>query len=115
MIVGLSILPIGAALQAAAVNLPMFIMSRFLLGFSTSFIAHPSPILITELAYPTHRAKVTSLYNTCFYLGAVLAAWTTYGTFRLPSSWSWRIPSLLQAALPLIQAAIMFWVPESPR
>lgn len=115
MIIGLSILPIGAALQGGAVNLPMFILSRFCLGIGTTFIAHPSPILITELAYPTHRCKATSLYNTCFYIGAILAAWTTYGTFRLPSSWSWRIPSILQSALPALQAAIMYWVPESPR
>ena len=115
LIGGFSLLPIAAALQGAAMNLPMFVVARFLLGVATTFIAHPSPILVTELAYPTHRAKLTALYNTCFYIGAVLAAWTTYGTFRLPSSWSWRIPSILQSAIPAIQTAIMYWVPQSPR
>lgn len=66
MFVGFLLLPIGAALQAAAQNTPMFIASRFVLGFSTSFLAQPSPILVTELAYPTQRAKITSLYNTFF-------------------------------------------------
>ncbi|KAH6974993.1 general substrate transporter [Ilyonectria sp. MPI-CAGE-AT-0026] len=113
--VGLTLLPIGAALQGSSQNTAMFIVSRSILGFSTSFLAQPSPILVTELAYPTHRAKVTSLYNTCFYLGAVLAAWSTYGTFRIQSTWAWRIPSLLQQAIPLVQTIFVWWVPESPR
>ncbi|KIM94642.1 hypothetical protein OIDMADRAFT_60419 [Oidiodendron maius Zn] len=36
-------------------------------GVGTAFMAQPSPIIITELAYPTHRGKVTSLFNT-FYV-----------------------------------------------
>ncbi|KAH1913672.1 hypothetical protein KXW12_000445 [Aspergillus fumigatus] len=104
-----------AAVQAAAQNTPMFIVAGFLIGFATSFLSQPSPILVTELAYPTHRATATALYNTCFYLGAVLAAWSTFGTFRLQSTWSWRIPSLLQQAIPAFQTAFVFWVPKSPR
>ncbi|KAH2770593.1 hypothetical protein KXW10_006034 [Aspergillus fumigatus] len=112
---GFALLPIGAAVQAAAQNTPMFIVAGFLIGFATSFLSQPSPILVTELAYPTHRATATALYNTCFYLGAVLAAWSTFGTFRLQSTWSWRIPSLLQQAIPAFQTAFVFWVPKSPR
>ncbi len=52
-----------------------------------------APLLITELAFPTHRAPITSLYNTTWYLGAIVAAWATFGTFSLDNSWSWRIPS----------------------
>lgn len=40
---------------------------------------------------------------------------TSDGTFRLPSTWSWRIPSILQGALPAIQFAFFYFVPESPR
>lgn len=65
--IGLVLCIIGAALQGGSQNLAMFIVSRFLLGFATAFIAQPSPIIVTELAYPTHRGKVTALYNT-FYV-----------------------------------------------
>jgi MFS family permease len=67
MLMGLVLCIIGAALQGSSQNLAMFIVSRFLLGFATAFIAQPSPIIVTELAYPTHRGKVTALYNT-FYV-----------------------------------------------
>jgi predicted MFS family arabinose efflux permease len=50
----------------------MFIVARFVIGFATSFLAQPSPILVTELAYPTHRARATALYNTCFVRDLIL-------------------------------------------
>ncbi|KAF4922616.1 Lactose permease [Colletotrichum viniferum] len=115
MWIGFFLLLLGAALQGASVSLPMFIVSRWLLGAATAFIAQPAPILVTELAYPTQRGKISALYNTFFFFGAILAAWSTYGTFRLPSTWSWRIPSILQGALPAIQCVFFYFVPESPR
>jgi MFS family permease len=31
------------------------------------------------------------------------------------NSWNWRIPSLLQAAIPCIVLPTIYWLPESPR
>lgn len=61
-----------AILQGLSKNLASFVIARALLGFSTSFMAQPSPILITELAYPTHRGKLTAMYNT-FYVYALFS------------------------------------------
>ncbi|KFY98423.1 hypothetical protein V500_01664 [Pseudogymnoascus sp. VKM F-4518 (FW-2643)] len=58
MLVGLFILFIGTVLQGAAQNIRMMIVSRFILGFGTAFLAQPSPILVTELAYPTQRGWI---------------------------------------------------------
>lgn len=55
-----------AIMQACSQNIQTFIASRAILGFFTSFLAQPSPILVSELAYPTHRGKLTALYNTSF-------------------------------------------------
>ncbi|KAF4967696.1 hypothetical protein FSARC_4756 [Fusarium sarcochroum] len=104
-----------ATLQGLSQNLHSFVVSRALLGFFTSFISQPSPIIITELAYPTQRGKITALYNTFFYFGSIFAAWCTYGTFKMQSTWSWRIPSLLQGALPVLQLLGWYFLPESPR
>lgn len=46
---------------------------------------------------------------------AVIAAWTTYGTFRIPNTWGWRIPSALQGVPSIIQFCLIFFIPESPR
>lgn len=66
MWVGFALLLVGAALQGASTSLPMFVVSRWLLGAATAFIAQPAPILVTELAYPTMRGKISALYNTFF-------------------------------------------------
>ncbi|KXJ87554.1 lactose permease [Microdochium bolleyi] len=115
MYLGFVMLVVGAGIQGGSVHIGMFIASRFFLGFGTAFLAQPAPILVTELAYPTHRGKITAIYQTFFFFGAILAAWSTYGTLRIPSTWSWRIPSLLQGAIPAFQLALFWFVPESPR
>lgn len=35
--------------------------------------------------------------------GAIIAAWITFGTFRLNSTWAWRIPSIFQALPSVLQ------------
>jgi hypothetical protein len=45
----------------------------------------------------------------------ISAAWTTYGTFKIDSSWSWRIPSVLQGIPSVLQVAFVLFAPESPR
>ncbi|KAF4898898.1 Lactose permease [Colletotrichum fructicola] len=115
LLVGILIICAAAAIQGAAVNLPMFIVCRLLVGFGGIFSSQPSPMLIAELAYPTHRGKYTSAYWTLFYLGSILSSWTTFGTKDIPNDWSWRIPSILQAGYPLIQLLFIWWMPESPR
>ncbi|KAL1889063.1 hypothetical protein Sste5346_009128 [Sporothrix stenoceras] len=115
LLAGIVIICISAAIQAASVNLAMLIVTRVLVGIGGMFSSQPSPMLIAELAYPTHRGKYTSAYWTLFYLGSILSSWLTYGTESMSGSWSWRLPSLLQAGYPLVQLVFFWWVPESPR
>ena len=54
-------------------------------------------------------------YNCGWYLGAVIAAWATFGTRNYAGSWAWRVPSLLQVLLPVIGIPGLIMIPESPR
>lgn len=113
--IGASIMIIGVALQTSAQNVGMFIACRGIIGFGLAIACVAAPILITELAYPTHRGPITSLYNSTWYLGSIVAAWTTFGTFPMRSTWGWRIPSVIQGVPSLIQFCLVFFIPESPR
>ncbi|KAH7380217.1 general substrate transporter [Phaeosphaeria sp. MPI-PUGE-AT-0046c] len=93
----------------------MFIAARGIIGFGLGFNITAAPILIMELAFPTQKAQMVSIYNSLWSLGAIVAAWTTYGTFRIMSSWAWRIPSILQALSSVIQIFCFWWIVESPR
>lgn len=105
----------GVALQGAAQNTGMFIAARGVLGFGLAFNITAAPILLLELAYPTQRSPMVSIYNALWYLGAIAAAWITYGTFVMGNSWSWRIPSILQGLVSVIQLGSCFFLVESPR
>lgn len=72
-------------------------------------------------------------YNTFWYVGSILAGWTTvsrplitrsqslsrrqYGTeLHFPdSSWAWRAPTIVQCGLPCITMCLILFFPESPR
>lgn len=112
---GASLCCLGAALQASAQSLPMFVVARGILGCGTVFLGSSGAPLITEIAHPAQRATATALFNTSYPLGAIVAAWTTFGTFRIESTASWRIPSALQGLPSVIQLLGLYFVPESPR
>lgn len=113
--IGAIICVIGAALQGAAQNLAMFVVSRGILGAGAVLIQASGGPLIAEIAHPKQRSTATALFMTSYGLGSVIAAWTTFGTFRITNTWSWRIPSLLQGLPSVIQLLGIFFVPESPR
>jgi MFS family permease len=112
---GIAIIYFAIALQATSHHIGQFIGARFVIGVGNALITQSAPLLITELAYPTHRGTVAALFWTCYYVGSLLSSWITYGTASISSSWSWRIPSIMQGAFPTIQLLGMFFVPESPR
>lgn len=115
VIIGAVIICVGTAIQTASQNFSMFIGARWLIGFGTSFAQLASPLLVTETAYPTQRPALSSLYNTMWFSGAIVAAWSTFGTFHINTSWSWRVPSVLQALPSIFQVFLMWFLPESPR
>lgn len=115
IIFGLTFIIIGAALQSASQSYSMLVVSRLILGFASPVSQSIAPILIAELAYPTHRGKVTTMCNSVFFMGSTIAAWAVFGCGFIQSHWSWRLPALLQGLTPLLQLCLFWLVPESPR
>ncbi|KAL2669782.1 hypothetical protein Neosp_015227 [[Neocosmospora] mangrovei] len=111
--IGYAFLVLGTALQTAANGDVAFVLARLFLGSASGFFLSV-PLLIAENAYPPQRGVASSLYNCGWYVGSVVAAWTTFGT-RNMDHWSWRIPSLLQIAIPLAALPGFLMIDESPR
>ncbi|KAF8802709.1 MFS general substrate transporter [Phlegmacium glaucopus] len=86
---GASVMIVGTIPQTVSHLVGMFIGARFLIGFGLTFATAAAPLLVTEIAFPTQRAQ-------------------TFGTFRIPTSWAWRLPSV-------IQVFFIWFVPESSR
>jgi len=117
LFIGAIIMLAGVILQWAATSVPVFIGARVIIGFGLCFSVNAAPLLITELAYPTQRGKITSLFNTAWYSGSILSAWACFAAYSHAGSsvWSWKIPTLVQGVGPVLQACLIWFVPESPR
>ncbi|KAH6621712.1 sugar transporter [Boeremia exigua] len=115
LFVGYVFIVAGSMLQGFGPNSTSFILGRVLLGQPSAWWGGLGPLVVTELAYPTHRSFLTSSYNAGWYVGSLLAAWATFGTRNYASDWAWRIPSILQIAIPIVALPAVLLVPESPR
>ncbi|OJJ33256.1 hypothetical protein ASPWEDRAFT_53279 [Aspergillus wentii DTO 134E9] len=105
----------GTGLATGASNAGLFIAGRLLLGIGGVVVAAIGPVWMSELAYPDQRGTATALSNSTYSAGAIIAAWVTFGSFRLTSSWAWRVPTILQAFPSVIQIIGSIILPESPR
>ncbi|KAL3442850.1 MFS transporter [Aspergillus insuetus] len=115
VIFGSLIVVIGVIIQTAAANLGMLIASRIIIGFGLALALSGAAQLLTELCYPKERAIMVGCFQISWYIGSVLAAGTTLGTFTWPNQWSWRLPTLFQILPSILQIAFIWFVPESPR
>jgi MFS family permease len=70
---GYFFLLLGVGLQAGAVNIPMFVVGRVVVGMASAFYGGCVPILMTETAFPTHRGILTSMYMCGWYVGKCLS------------------------------------------
>ncbi|RDW66628.1 hypothetical protein BP5796_09377 [Coleophoma crateriformis] len=106
---------LGTVLQTTAKSSGQFVVARYCIGQASAWWGGSAPLLITEIAYPSHRGILTAMYNTGWYVGSLLAAWITFGTRNYANSWAWRIPSVAQIFIPAIQILGFLMAPESPR
>lgn len=108
---GISFL-VGAALNAAAVNLAMLLLGRLMLGVGIGFANQAVPLYLSEMA-PAHlRGGLNMMFQLATTLGIFTANMINFGTQNL--EWGWRL-SLGLAALP---ASLMtvggILLPETP-
>lgn len=117
--VGSAVIVLGALVQTFPPEAHpdgMYLAGRIVVGIGSGMCNGACPLLITEVAHPDHRGKITTIYNTLWYLGAIVAAWSAFGTLEnLHGDVQWQLPTALQALMPGIQLLGIWLLPESPR
>ncbi|PSN65076.1 MFS lactose permease-like protein [Corynespora cassiicola Philippines] len=115
--IGCALVLVGTAVQTTSNTQGHFIGGRFILGFGASIASAAGPAYTVELAHPAYRGTMAGMYNNFWWLGNILAGWTTYGTnlHLAESSWAWRLPTLVQCILPGIVMCLVMFFPETPR
>lgn len=81
----------------------MYIIARLILGMGILFAIISGSALLGELGHPKERAILTSLFNSSYFIGQILASAIALRTTDIPNDWAWRVPSLLQICPSVVQ------------
>lgn len=107
---------LGAALEAAAAHVAMFVVGRVVEGLGEGLYLGTLVVYICEIAPPRARGPLTTAPQLLTTLGLVTGFFTCYGTGDLAGSLSWRLPfALLAAYAGLFATSVLLWLPPSPR
>lgn len=114
--IGVFIFGIGAAIEAGAVALSMFIVGRIVEGLGEGLFLGNLVVLICEISPTQTRGALTTGPQLATTLGLVLGYFVSYGTSSIQSSLSWRLPFIVLASLSMLLCGLsLFFLPESPQ
>jgi sugar porter (SP) family MFS transporter len=110
---------VATIIVSTAKTLSVFIGGRFLLSFFSTITSNSVAVYVVEISPPHIRGLTSGLYNTLYYLGSLIAAFTILGTkltyTGLDDTRAFRIALWLQLMCPGIVLLGIYTCPESPR
>ncbi|KAM5350632.1 hypothetical protein ACJ41O_007137 [Fusarium nematophilum] len=118
ILIGALVFLLGGGLQTGAQSLEYLYAGRCLAGVGVGFLVMIVPLYQAELCHPSIRGRVTALQQFMLGVGALAAAWISYGTyigFEDHDSRQWRVSLGIQNVPAAILAALILFFPESPR
>lgn len=93
----------------------IFCAGRTIIGFGLASFLLTSLIVVQEIPHPRSRATIAASWNSYYILGSVIASWVNFGCSYITTSWSWRIPYILQIPFALYCLIAVQFMPETPR
>jgi MFS family permease len=120
MMGGCTILIVGGALCAGAVDIAMFLVGRFIAGTGAGILACVVPMYQAEVSTPETRGAMVCVTGIMYAVGYSLAGWLGYACFFMSpddphAQFSWRFPLAFQCFFPLMLLVGQKFVPYSPR
>ncbi|KAF1997808.1 general substrate transporter [Amniculicola lignicola CBS 123094] len=118
ILVGSVVFCLGGALQTGAQGLSYLYSGRAIAGIGVGILVMIVPLYQAELAHPSIRGRVTALQQFMLGVGALSAAWISYGTyvgFAPTNNAQWRVSLGIQIVPAALLGALIMVFPESPR
>ncbi|KAF2789735.1 general substrate transporter [Melanomma pulvis-pyrius CBS 109.77] len=115
LIMGGSIMIVGAAILAGSTTIAQLIVGRIVTGIGNGMNSSTAPVYLTECAPASYRGALLTLQGTVTILGVVIAYWLDYGTSFTESSLQWRFPLAFQAVFAVLLVLQIIGLPETPR
>ncbi|KAK3157139.1 hypothetical protein QOZ80_2AG0116700 [Eleusine coracana subsp. coracana] len=114
MLIGGAVFIVGSVFGGAAINVPMLLLNRILLGVGLGFTNQSIPLYLSEIAPPKYHGAINNCFELSVSLGVLFANILNYFVAKTTTGWGWRM-SLSMAAIPaafLTMGAL--FLPETP-
>ncbi|KAL1852836.1 hypothetical protein Daus18300_011999 [Diaporthe australafricana] len=115
VVLGTTVLAIGAILQISAFSVPHMIVGRLVAGLGNGLNTAIAPVWQSETIKAEWRGKLVVLGLVVNVAGFSLANWVTFGFSYLDGSISWRLPLAFKLIFCVVILCTSPWLPESPR
>ncbi|KAK6002235.1 hypothetical protein QM012_001873 [Aureobasidium pullulans] len=115
ILVGTTIMSIGAILQCTAFGVPQMIVGRIVAGIGNGINTSTAPVWQGETSKASWRGKLVIIEMIMNIAGFSLSNWVTFGFSYLDGGAAWRVPLALQFLFIFILYGTVPWLPESPR
>ncbi|KAJ5572450.1 hypothetical protein N7450_009434 [Penicillium hetheringtonii] len=115
ILVGTTIMAVGAILQAASFSLAQMFVGRIVSGIGNGVNTATAPVWQTETSQIKWRGKLVILEMMMNIAGYAFVNWVNYGLSFAGGAIAWRLPLALQFIFLVILWSTTPWLPESPR
>ncbi|KAK4505727.1 hypothetical protein PRZ48_003692 [Zasmidium cellare] len=107
---------VGAAIMTGSVDIPMFIVSRFVMGFGIGILVTLVPLYQSEVSPAESRGLMVGLHGVLIGFSYSLTGFITYACYFAPyGQFQWRFPLAVQLIPTSTLLIGSFWLPFSPR
>ncbi|WVQ67997.1 uncharacterized protein L199_006203 [Kwoniella botswanensis] len=115
IMLGCTILIIGATLQTAAFGIPQLIVGRIVTGLGNGINTSTVPVWHSETTHAHDRGKALAIELAINIFGVMSAYWIDYGLSFVNSPAQFRAPLAIQMAFAIVTILVILICPESPR
>ncbi|KFZ09424.1 hypothetical protein V502_08758 [Pseudogymnoascus sp. VKM F-4520 (FW-2644)] len=116
MALGAAIFGVGAAFEAGATHIAMFVVGRGLAGVGEGFFLSTISVYVTEISPPRIRGLMGGIPQFFISFGLCAGYFVCYGSANIVSSVSWRLPFAIQSLVAFVFLVVVtIGLPESPR
>lgn len=115
IMLGTTIMIVGAILQASATTLPHFIVGRIITGLGNGGNTSTVPTWQSETSSAHKRGKLVMIEGALITCGIMISYWVDLGLSFAPGSVAWRFPLAFQIVFCIFILALIWGLPESPR
>ncbi|KAF2148808.1 general substrate transporter [Myriangium duriaei CBS 260.36] len=115
VLLGTTVMSIGAILQIAAYGVPQMIVGRIVAGIGNGLNTATAPVWQSETSKASWRGKLIVIELIMNIFGFSMSNWCTFGFSFVGGPVAWRVPLALQFIFIAILYGTVPWLPESPR